>query len=87
MEVDDISDTLDNNEKQLIEKEIGLNPNQLKSILNMEFYRITLSDKNYNERLTIDTNLSVLNGANSNVFEQLVISNGCLLLPRVCDHA
>ena len=74
MEVDDISDTLDNNEKQLIEKEIGLNPNQLKSILNMEFYRITLSDKNYNERLTIDTNLSVLNGANSNVFEQLVIS-------------
>ncbi|HIB04403.1 MAG TPA: hypothetical protein EYO18_01540 [Candidatus Marinimicrobia bacterium] len=36
--------------------------------------RITLTDNNFNERLTIDTDLSVLNGTTSKIFDQLVIS-------------
>ena len=53
---------------------IGLQPQNLSPKLNIQFDRITLADKNFNERVTIDTNLSTLNGKVSKIFDQLVIS-------------
>ena len=53
---------------------IGLQSNQYTPKLNIEFFRITLTDNNFNERITIDTNLSIKNGAGSKTFDQLVIS-------------
>ena len=61
-------------EKRLISETIGLSPRHLIPKLNMQFSRITLADKSFSERLTIDTNLSVLNGTGSKMFDQLVIS-------------
>jgi len=61
-------------EKRLISETIGLSPQHLIPKLNMQFSRITLADKSFSERLTIDTNLSVLNGTASKMFDQLVIS-------------
>ena len=61
-------------EKRLISETIGLSPQHLITKLNMKFSRITLADKSFSERLTIDTNLSVLNGTGSKMFDQLVIS-------------
>jgi len=61
-------------EKDLVSEIIGLPPAQLAPKLNIQFSRITLADNCFNERLTIDTNLSVKNGISSNIFDQLVIS-------------
>jgi hypothetical protein len=61
-------------EKRLISETIGLSPQHLIPKLNMQFSRITLADKSFSERLTIDTNLSVLNKTGSKMFDQLVIS-------------
>ena len=61
-------------EKRLISETIGLSPQHLIPKLNMQFSRITLADKSFSERLTIDTNLSVLNGTGRKMFDQLVIS-------------
>ena len=61
-------------EKRLISETIGLSPQHLNPKLNMQFSRITLADKSFSERLTIDTNLFVLNGTGSKMFDQLVIS-------------
>ena len=36
--------------------------------------RITLTDNNFNERLTIDANLSAKNGTSNKIFGQLIIS-------------
>ena len=40
----------------------------------IKFNRITLANNNLTERLTIDVNLSVQNGYNKKLFDQLVIS-------------
>ena len=61
-------------EKKMVSEIIGLPPNQLNPILNIKFSRITLVDNCFNERLTIDTDLSVINGTDRKVFDQLVIS-------------
>jgi hypothetical protein len=42
--------------------------------LNIQFSRITLADNSFNERLTIDTNLSAKNGSCSKKFDKLAIS-------------
>ena len=65
---------LGNPEKQLVSKIIGLSPQQLTPKLDVQFSRITLVDNSFNERLTIDTDLSVKNGISSKIFNQLVIS-------------
>ena len=49
-------------------------PSQLTPKLDLEFSRITLTDKNFNERLTIDANLSAKNGTSNKIFNQLIIS-------------
>ena len=72
--VDKTNKCLGKQEENLVSEIIGLPPNQLTPILDIQFSRITLSDKNFNERLTIDTNLSALNGTTSRIFDQLVIS-------------
>ena len=72
--VDEMSKHLGEEEKNLVSETINLPLSQLASMLNIQFYRITLADKGFNERLTIDTNLSVLNGTDSKMFDQLVIS-------------
>ena len=72
--VDEMSNHLGKQERNLVSKIINLQSNQLNSMLNMQFYRITLADKGLNERLTIDTNLSVLNGTSNKIFNQLAIS-------------
>ena len=72
--VNEMNDALGEEEKDLVSETIGLPSNQYTPKLNIEFLRITLTDNNFNERLTIDTDLSVLNGTTSKIFDQLVIS-------------
>jgi len=61
-------------EQKLVSEIIGLSVEELTPILDIQFSRITLTDKNFNERLTIDMNLYALNGTKSTIFDQLVIS-------------
>ena len=70
----DGNEKLGENEIQLISETINLSPENLMPKLNVNFSRITLACNNLNERLTIDTNLSVKNGVSSKIFDQLVIS-------------
>ena len=72
--VDEMNTCLGEHEKKMVSEIIGLPPNQLTPILNVQFSRITLADNNFNERLTIDTNLSAKNGISSKIFDKLVIS-------------
>tara|TARA_B100000315_G_scaffold260744_1_gene324737 strand:+ start:8542 stop:9300 length:759 start_codon:yes stop_codon:yes gene_type:complete len=72
--VDEGNGMLGEKEKHLVSEIIGLPPEQLTPKLNVQFSRITLADNSFNERLTIDTNLSVKNGVSSKIFDQLVIS-------------
>ena len=74
MLVNEKNKRLGKQEKNLVSDIIGLNPTQLTPILDIQFSRITLTDNNFSERLTIDTNLSVKNGTSSEIFDQLVIS-------------
>ena len=72
--VDEMNEYLGEQERDLVSRIIGLPPDQLTSKLKLEFSRITLTDNNFTERLTIDTNLSAKNGISSKIFDQLVIS-------------
>ena len=72
--VGEMNEVLGEKEKNLVSEIIGLLPNQLSPMLNIQFTRITLADLSFSERLTIDTNLSVKNGTGSKIFDQLVIS-------------
>jgi len=72
--VTEMNKFLGEQEKKLISEIIGLPPAQLAPKLDLEFSRITLTDNSFNERLTIDTNLSAKNGISSKIFDQLVIS-------------
>ena len=72
--VDEMNGCLGEREIELVSNIIGLQPNKLTTKLNIQFSRITLADKSFNERLTIDTNLSAKNGSSSKIFDKLVIS-------------
>jgi hypothetical protein len=72
--VDEMNGCLGEQEKDLVSEIIGLQPNGLTAKLNIQFSRITLADNSFNERLTIDTNLSAKNGSSSKIFNKLVIS-------------
>jgi|Marorgknorr_s2lv_3_1036020.scaffolds.fasta_scaffold18760_2 hypothetical protein len=72
--VDDMIHALGEKEKKLVSEIIGPSSNQYSPKLNIEFSRITLTDNNFTERLTIDTDLSVKNGTDRKIFSQLVIS-------------
>ena len=61
--VDEINNCLGEKEKDMVSKIIGLPPNQLAPILNVQFYRITLADNSFKEILTIYNNLSFKNGS------------------------
>jgi len=65
---------LGENEFKLITKNIGISPYSLKSILNIQFNRITLVDINSTERLTIDMHLSVENKIKHKKFDNLIIT-------------
>jgi len=73
-QLDSINKHLGEQEKKMVSEIIGLSAERLNPILDIEFSRITLADKNFNERLTIDMNLSALNGSTNKIFDQLVIS-------------
>ena len=72
--VDEMNGCLGEMEKKLVSEIIGLQPNQLKTKLNIQFTRMTLADNSFSERLTIDTNLSAKNRSSSKIFDKLVIS-------------
>jgi len=72
--VNEMNKHLGKKEKNLVSEIIGLEPTQLAPILDIQFSRITLTDNNYSERLTIDTNLYVKNETGNKIFDQLVIS-------------
>ena len=72
--VDKMNGCLGEREIELVSNIIGLQPNKLTTKLNIQFSRITMADNNFNERLTIDTNLSAKNGSCSKIFNKLVIS-------------
>ena len=72
--VTEINKYFSEQEKKLIFEIIGLTADQLAPKLDLEFSRMTLTDNSFNERLTIDTNLSVKNGTSGKIFNQLVVS-------------
>jgi len=72
--VGEMNGCLGEREIELVSDIIGLQPNKLTTKLNIQFSRITLADNSFNERLTIDTNLSAKNGSSSKIFDKLVIS-------------
>lgn len=72
--VGEMRESLGEQENKLVSELIGLSPNQLTAKLNIQFTRITLADNNFNERLTIDTNLTAKNGSDRKIFDQLVIA-------------
>ena len=74
LKVDEINEYLGGLEGDMVSKIIGLSPSQLTPKLDLEFSRITLTDNNFNERLTIDANLSAKNGTSNKLFDQLIIS-------------
>ena len=74
LKVDEINKDLGDLEGDLVSKIIGLSPSQLTPKLELKFSRITLTDNNFNERLTIDANLSAKNGTSNKLFDQLIIS-------------
>ena len=74
LRINEMNGCLGAEERHLVSEIIGLSPEQLAPKLDIQFSRITLADNSFNERLTIDTNLSVKNGISSKIFDQLVIS-------------
>ena len=74
LKVDKMNEHLGNQEMDLVSKITGLSPSQITPKLDLEFSRITLTDNNFNERLTIDANLSAKNGTSNKLFDQLIIS-------------
>jgi hypothetical protein len=74
LNVDEINKDLGDQERNLVSKITGLSANQLTPKLDLEFSRITLTDNNFNERLTIDANLSAKNGTSNKLFDQLIIA-------------
>ena len=72
--VDEMNGCLGEQEQDLVSEIIGRQSNGLTAKLNIQFSRITLADNSFNERLTIDTNLSAKNGSSSKIFDNLVIS-------------
>ena len=74
LKVDKMNEHLGNQEMDLVSKITGLSPSQLTPKLDLRFLRITLADNNFNERLTIDANLSAKNGTSNKLFDQLIIS-------------
>ena len=74
LRINEMNGCLGEEERRLVSEIIGLSPEQLAPKLDIQFSRITLADNSFNERLTIDTNLSVKNGISSKIFDQLVIS-------------
>ena len=74
LNVDEINKDLGDQERDLVSKITGLSANQLTPKLVLEFSRITLTDNNFNERLTIDANLSAKNGTSNKLFDQLIIA-------------
>ena len=72
--INDGSGNFGEEEKRLILEIIGLPPEQLSPKLDIQFSRITLADNSFNERLTIDTNLSAKNGISSKIFDQLAVA-------------
>ena len=65
---------LEDSEMNLITKTISKSIKKLSQKLIIKFNRITLANNNLTERLTIDINLSVKNGKDVKLFDQLVIS-------------
>ena len=74
LKINDGSGNFGEEEKRLILEIIGLPPEQLSPKLDIQFSRITLADNSFNERLTIDTNLSAKNGISSKIFDQLAVA-------------
>ena len=74
MLVNEMNKHLGKQEGNLVSEIIGIQPTQLAPILDIQFSRITLTDNNFSERLTIDTSLSVKNGTSCKTFDQLAIS-------------
>ncbi|MAJ44414.1 MAG: VTC domain-containing protein [Candidatus Marinimicrobia bacterium] len=69
-----ISNTFNKDEEELINSVTGVNPSSLLKSINIKFSRITLVDNNFTERLTIDTNVNVLNNKNKKIFNKLIIA-------------
>lgn len=69
-----VSNTFNKDERELIKSVAKVNPSSLLKSINIKFSRITLVDKYFTERLTIDTNLNVLNDKNKKIFNKLVIA-------------
>ena len=72
--VDKFDRCIGEKEEQLLSSVIGLPPSELSAVLDIGFSRITLADKHFNERITIDTNISTSNGSESEIFNGLIVS-------------
>ena len=69
-----VKNDLEESEMNLVTKTIDKSLKKLSQKLIIEFNRITLANNSLTERLTIDINLSVKNGTEVKLFDQLVIT-------------
>ena len=65
---------LDDLAKSAILKSTGLGVDELEATLEVQFFRFTMSDKNFKERVTIDTQINVKKNELSKSFDRLVIA-------------
>ncbi len=72
--IDKLDKSIDRQKEELTSNIIGLSFNQLSPVIDIQFSRITLADKNFKERITLDTNISTLNGTTNKIFDKLVVA-------------
>jgi len=74
VKITQITDYLDESDKEFVRQVIGIQPDTLSPKLWIKFSRISLVDKNFKNRVTIDSNINVNNGTKETQFRNLVIA-------------
>lgn len=72
--VDELDKSIDKQKEELTSKTIGLSLNQLSPVIDVQFSRITLADKNFKERITLDINICTSDGTINKIFDKLIVA-------------
>ena len=73
IKVPQMSEHLSGPAKELIQKVVGIPPEILSPKLWIQFSRITLVDKNFKSRVTMDSNIKVKNSQSEGYFNHLIV--------------
>ena len=72
--VDDLKDKLSESNMEFISSQVDLNDKKLKSVLQIDYKRITLVNKDRSERITLDLDLKVKNKKIEKKLESIIIA-------------